>query len=700
MKKLLTALGLLLLTVSANAQTINNLTPGSAVSSTDIFPAYQGSNPATGVTAAQINTFIQQYTFPYGNTITVLGDSIFGNGTGNAALFTPANPITITGTTHGTTCVDAVSSLTGIQVGASIGAATNMPSNDYITAIGVCNGANSLTLNAIASGSAAGQTLYVSGNIPAALGQSGFPIGLEENSILGWLIAFTGNAFNYQPLSSYLGNYQGVIRINVLNGGTGFSAASPPTFSISAPAAGEQPGTFSCSVNVSGSLTSCTTPSPAGSGTASPTFTQTAGTVGSGHSLAVVTSGSGLFTVNGDQTANILARVPDVCAAHPNIAILNGGLNDIYNGVSAATIISNLQASVRALNACGVSVALFKSMPRGTWSGGTSNAAISDLLRLRVNRAIELIGRTAYINQVGKPSVVVVDADRYVLDATNSANPGIAPIANYMTTSDSGLHPAMPAAFFAALALEQALLPWISPNTPAFFGQNDIYDATNFPGGNLLGTKGLFLGTGGSTTTGCTATAIATGWSFTKITGTATPTCALTIENPRTDAVTGQRQVITFTSATSGAATEQYQLRMSTSNTNVSAGDQIYFTCEVELSNYVQVNNIGIQLGENNGTGEIVQNAYHLTGTSQAGGYLPASTKMATLTTLNGLLPGFGTIANGGFKLYLSTQNTPITVQPTDTGYSPGIQIGYDASSGTAQFTLKVSNCAVRKLAA
>lgn len=38
--------------------TINGLGAGAAVQSTDIFPAYQGANPATGPTAAQIKTFV------------------------------------------------------------------------------------------------------------------------------------------------------------------------------------------------------------------------------------------------------------------------------------------------------------------------------------------------------------------------------------------------------------------------------------------------------------------------------------------------------------------------------------------------------------------------------------------------------------------------------------------------------------------
>ena len=42
-----------------SAQTINNLGAGAAVQATDLFPSYQGSNPAKRVTALQIRTYIE-----------------------------------------------------------------------------------------------------------------------------------------------------------------------------------------------------------------------------------------------------------------------------------------------------------------------------------------------------------------------------------------------------------------------------------------------------------------------------------------------------------------------------------------------------------------------------------------------------------------------------------------------------------------
>ncbi|WP_024517096.1 hypothetical protein [Bradyrhizobium sp. Tv2a-2] len=58
MKKLLLIALLLLAPATAYAdQTINTLGAGSAVSNTDLFPAYQGANPATTPTAAQVKAY-------------------------------------------------------------------------------------------------------------------------------------------------------------------------------------------------------------------------------------------------------------------------------------------------------------------------------------------------------------------------------------------------------------------------------------------------------------------------------------------------------------------------------------------------------------------------------------------------------------------------------------------------------------------
>lgn len=59
----------------------------------------------------------------------------------------------------------------------------------------------------------------------------------------------------------------------------------------------------------------------------------------------------GLRTVNkgiaGDTTGGMLERVDaDVCALSPSVAVVHGGINDIFMGVSDDTVVENLQAIV------------------------------------------------------------------------------------------------------------------------------------------------------------------------------------------------------------------------------------------------------------------------------------------------------------------------------------------------------------------
>jgi hypothetical protein len=76
----------------------------------------------------------------------------------SVGLVTPSVPVNITGTTHGTTTVDGISSTAGLYVG-MIGSATDIASGQLITAVGT----NSVTLSAVASGSNAGKTITFSG---------------------------------------------------------------------------------------------------------------------------------------------------------------------------------------------------------------------------------------------------------------------------------------------------------------------------------------------------------------------------------------------------------------------------------------------------------------------------------------------------------------------------------------------------------
>lgn len=77
--------------------TINGLGAGAAVQGTDIFPAYQGANPATGVTATQIKTFTG------GGTVTSIATSCGISGgpiTGTGTLTSNSNPTVQSGANY------------------------------------------------------------------------------------------------------------------------------------------------------------------------------------------------------------------------------------------------------------------------------------------------------------------------------------------------------------------------------------------------------------------------------------------------------------------------------------------------------------------------------------------------------------------------------------------------------------------------
>lgn len=95
MKNILAALLIFAFGASASAQTIDNLAAGGAVSATDKFPSYQGANPATGPTAAQIKTFMGAATATNDNACaTCMG--FYVEATGTLSSITTSTPVNIT----------------------------------------------------------------------------------------------------------------------------------------------------------------------------------------------------------------------------------------------------------------------------------------------------------------------------------------------------------------------------------------------------------------------------------------------------------------------------------------------------------------------------------------------------------------------------------------------------------------------------
>jgi hypothetical protein len=231
----------------------------------------------------------------------------------------------------------------------------------------------------------------------------------------------------------------------------------------------------------------------------------------------------------------------------------------------------------------------------------------------------------------------------------------------------------------------------IEPNT-----QNDVYDATNNPGGNLLGTVGLMLGTTGTATAPCsTSSALATSWQLTE-SGNGSMSCAATQETTRTDGLPGQRQVVTISDA-GGTATDKVTFAYYGNLTpSLTAGDQIYLEGDIDLSNLAQVENVGCQLLESN----TVQQASDSTFSGTVTGYNSTYPNLASATIAKWNearnLPDFGVTATGSFRLHVRTP--PITVQSGDTGWTTQCVVYLNGSSGTATATAKFGNFAIRKV--
>jgi hypothetical protein len=545
---------------------------------------------------------------------------------------------------------------------------------------------------------------------------SSYQVGTYANSILGWMNNVSGGAFALDFVNqAYPGNYGGLVYARILTQGSGCPASTVVNITSSTPTGSP--------ANTPATLSFTTTPTgltpPAGT-----TFYETVGpNQGSGYlanptfalsqtcstppTLGYALTGSGDWGVNGETTANWLARIQaEVCAAKPDWALDIIGTNDISSGaVSEAAINANTLAGLQAEEACGIRPVLFGINARTIGVGGWTQTM--DRMRIRVNawrRNLAMLTQQASIASTSGLStypglpvpVLYVDTDHIWNDPTQSGATAGNVQANY--TID-GLHQSSLGAFAEALAAWQLMRAFVpSPMTIEPNTQNDIYDAANNPGGNILGTVGLMLGTTGTATAPCaTSSALATSWQLTE-SGNASMSCVATQETARTDGLPGQRQIVTISDA-GGTGTDKVTLAYYGNFTpSLTAGDQIYLEGDIDLSNLAQVENVGCQIIETN----TVQQASDSTFSGSVTGYNSTYPNLAsaTIAKLNEArnLPDFGLTTTGSFRLHVRTP--PITVQSGDSAWTTQCVVYLNGSTGAATATAKFGNFAIRKVSA
>jgi lysophospholipase L1-like esterase len=509
-------------------------------------------------------------------------------------------------------------------------------------------------------------------------------LGSQANSVLGWLRAYSDGGFivDYKN-NAYPGSVNGLGRLIVTTQGS-CTASSTLTFQPSAPTGtpANTAGTFNVTFDASGhaQVWQNITLANAGSGYATPpTYTVSGGSCTTQPVFAYVLTGTGSFGVAGDRTSLMIYRVPDVCASTANIVVGSFGVNDLLNSVAPATTKANIATIVSMLQACNKRVVLEAITP--VTSGTSGWSATMDKQRLDINAFEQGLCRAAATTK--SPTLVCVDSSKYWQDATSAT---FSPLA---TMVNDGVHSSPSGAQIRAMMIYAKIKHWAGQGRYVPNSQNDLYDATNSPGGNMVGTTGLFLGTGGTlgTCTGTMATSWTQDWS-----GTGTLTCTAGLETTRTDGLSGQRQTLTI-SDSGGGATDRIRLIGSFSKNNFTLGtDTAALGIDIDVSNVTgAVEYIGCEAFETPSAGSY-QGGLGLFGGNYAQAYpLLTSAQLAKMQEAKAI-PDFGLTAAGSYRI--SCETPPITTQTTATSYNFYV---YVYGGGTWTATLKFGDAWVRK---
>lgn len=366
------------------------------------------------------------------------------------------------------------------------------------------------------------------------------------------------------------------------------------------------------------------------------------------------------FGVVGDNLAEILVRAPDVVAAQPDWCFVLGGANDVPEGRTFAAMQADMIAILQALLGAGIQVVVLHIMPRDALTAPQKH------VRQRFNRWLTEVG----LGRVAVPGVptgvypIVVNANPYIADQSTGEW-----LSGYDSGGD-GVHPGNIGAYWTGYALWEALSPMLPVRYRAWADYNDAYDATSNPNGNMLGTAGLFAGSGGTITPSGNFSGsgtFAAGWTMI---ASATSTTALVAskESPRTDGPnSGERQRLVFTTTVAGGATEVYQMYKVC--TDAAAGDTVQFEVAYELMSHVGVTAIDLQLRQDGGTP--IQSAFDNS---------PINTPMVNI-------PHKGVL-----------RTPPMTLQPGTTSVTAYIQFRMNATSGASSLDVKLSDASVHKL--
>lgn len=284
------------------------------------------------------------------------------------------------------------------------------------------------------------------------------------------------------------------------------------------------------------------------------------------------------FGVSGESSTLILARIPDVIAASPNVCVLQSGSNNVS---SVSTAISDIQASIIQLLSAGILPVYLSISFRDTGNGSSGWTATA-------------LQQASYINAVIRQWMGVngfglfVSANKYLCDVDDAAGD---PYSGAVDTD--GIHYTTWSAFQIARVLNEVVSPILSLGAVDITGNADAYNSTNNIYGNVwvnplvstssnIGTTNGSVGTGVTAGTGSAATSVGRNMVVERNSGSGTAVANIATRG----AGLGNWQTAVFTP--SGSGTSVFYIRHGSADIThgFAVGTWVRFGCSVDVSTF------------------------------------------------------------------------------------------------------------------
>jgi len=289
------------------------------------------------------------------------------------------------------------------------------------------------------------------------------------------------------------------------------------------------------------------------------------------------------FGVSGQTATEIVARLEYISANYANafdIIIVDGGTNDVSSGDAAA--IQTLRETIcDFFLAMGKIVILLPILARGTgsWASGSVSRKTANFINSKTRR----YART-------KKNLFIWDWNQQWID--NSTADGTP----YAASTIDDIHFNVKGGDDLGYDLWQFLSTILPPATPKVWSQDDLYDATSNPEGNVLANP-FCLGTSGANGTGSSGS-VATGMRSERGSGSA---CSVVASKEARADNRGEWQVLEYVIV--GTTEELFYFRTSTADTtHAHAGQWVRASCEVEINDTDGLTGVSMYLKDQNGT--------------------------------------------------------------------------------------------------